>query len=205
MTLFDTCIAIAAAIFVPICTFFAINDTLDEKPCIFINKLIHKRNTNLYIYKLLNEWNTESAFERFTKAFTGERCFYSELLTSPLKEKEKNIILNAYRFVLGLINTNTFNENKETEIFSYVFRDITIPKDEITEEKMFEKENFIIGNYKLLDAVFDGTRKCCYSYCFINTATNEKISVTADFNEYLNDCDEIKDKVIREKLSFLFE
>lgn len=204
MTLFDTCIAIAAAIVIPICTFFAINDTLDEKPCIILSKLVYKNNTNLRIYKLLTIYDVDYAFPRFIREFAGNHYLHYKLLTSPLKEKEKNIILNAYRFVLGLININTFDKNKETEIISYIFRDITIPKVKITDEEIYEKENFIIGNYKLLSAVFDGRRNgCCYNYCFINRTTNEKVPVTIDFvRDYHED---YKNEVIREKLSFLFK
>ena len=204
MTLTDICMTIVVACFVPACAFFAINDALDEKPCIFINRLIHKNNTNLRIYKLLTNYDVDYAFPRFGEEFAGNYYLYPELLTNPLREKEKKALLNAYRFVLGLINTNTFNKDKETEIIFYIFHDIIIPKDKIADEKIYEKENFIIGNYKLLSAVLDkSNEKSCYDYWFINIKTNEKISVTIDFDR--NYHQDYKNEVMREKLSFLFE
>lgn len=173
----------------------------------FLFRKFYNDNPNRCLYDLLQNYDAELSFLNFLAYFADYFRPDSKRYFDPLKEKQKTICFNAFRFAIGLVTINTFNKEKSLDIIQEILCMLAIDKENSPNENFYEKENIIINNYHLLKATHDDND--VLEYVFLNKNSNELLTISIDISN-CDTCDEDEDvydttDILTEKFRFLVD
>ena len=153
----------------------------------FFDRRIYKNNPNQYLYRKIKSCKkSEYVIIDFLDVFIKEYCLHNYIFSDTLHQKEKNICLNGFRYLLGLINLKLIDENRAKSLIPIIFNELWNGQNnqslsmflEKNESLCYEKENIIIWNWQLVDTDYEQENKqivCTIRYFIFKNIKNGNI------------------------------